>query len=65
MLVPLTPPLPGGSRTFSVAVWNIQCARGAELMAAAKGLRQMGAGYAVLTKTKLTDNRYPKIVLGY
>ena len=34
-------------------------------MAAAKGLRQMGVGCAILTETKLTNDRYPKIVLGY
>jgi hypothetical protein len=32
---------------------------------AAKGLRQMGVGCVVLTKTKLTDARYPKHVEGY
>jgi hypothetical protein len=35
------------------------------LAAAAKGLRQMGAGCCVLTETKLTDDRYPKTVSGY
>jgi hypothetical protein len=35
------------------------------LAAAAKGLRQMGVGCAVLTKTKLTDARYPKYIQGY
>jgi len=30
------------------------------LAAAAKGLRQMGVGCAILTETKLTDDRYPK-----
>jgi hypothetical protein len=35
------------------------------LAAAAKGLRQMGVGCAVLTETKLTDDWYPKFVLGY
>jgi hypothetical protein len=35
------------------------------LAAAAKGLRQMGIGCAVLTETKLTNDQYPKFVLGY
>ncbi len=35
------------------------------MAAAAKGLHQMGVGCCVLTETKLTDNRYPKTVLGY
>ena len=35
------------------------------MAAAAKGLRQMGVGCAVLTETKLTDDRYPKFVQGY
>jgi hypothetical protein len=35
------------------------------LAAAAKGLRQMGVSCAVLTETKLTDDRYLKFVLGY
>ena len=35
------------------------------MAAAAKGLRQMGAGCCVETETMLTDDRYPKTVLGY
>jgi hypothetical protein len=65
MSVPPVPPLPGGSRTFSVATWNIWSARRAGLAAAVKGLRQMGVGCAVLTVTKLTDNQYPKHIEGY
>ena len=65
MSVSSTPPLLGGSGTFSVATWNIRSARRAGLAAAAKGLRQMGVGCAVLTKTKLTDTQYPKHVEGY
>ena len=65
MLTSLAPPLPGGSGTFSVGVWNIRSAWGAGLAAAAKVLRQMGVGCCVLTKTKLTDDRYPKHVSGY
>ena len=34
------------------------------MAAAAKGLHQMGVGCAVLTETKITDDRYPKIVSG-
>jgi hypothetical protein len=60
-----TPSLPEGSGTFSVATWNIRSERRAGLAAAAKGLRQMGVGCAVLTETKLTDDRYPRFVQGY
>jgi hypothetical protein len=65
MSVLLAPPLPGGSGTFSVATWNIRSTWGVELAVAAKGLRQMGIGCAVLTKTKLTNDQYPKHVGGY
>jgi hypothetical protein len=65
MLVSLTPPLSGGSGTFSVATWNIRSARGAGLAAAAKGLRQMGVSCCILTETKLTNNQYLRTVLGY
>ena len=60
-----TPPLLGGSRTFSVATWNIRSARGSGLAAAARGLRQMGVGCCVLTETKLTDDQYLKTTSGY
>ncbi len=56
MLVLLVPPLPGGSGTFSIATWNIRSSRGTGLAAAAKGLRQIGVGCAVLTETKLTND---------
>jgi exonuclease III len=65
MSVLLAPPLPGGSRTFSVATWNIRSARRAGLAAVAKGLRQVGVGCAVLTEIKLTDTQYPKHFQGY
>jgi hypothetical protein len=61
----LVPSLPEGSGTFSVATWNIRSGRGAGLVEAAKGLRQMGVGCGVLTETKLTDDRYPRFVQGY
>jgi hypothetical protein len=65
MSVSPMPPLLGGSRTFSVATWNIRSARGAGLAAVTKGLRQMGVGCCVLTETKLTDDRYSRTVSGY
>jgi hypothetical protein len=65
MLASPAPSLPGGSGTFPVATWNIRSAWGAGLVVAAKGLRQMGVGYAVLSETKLTDARYPKYIEGY
>ena len=65
MSVSSAPSLSGGSGTFSIATWNIRSGRGMGLAVAAKGLHQMGIGCAVLTETKLTDDRYPKFVLGY
>ena len=65
MLVTSMPPLSRGSRNFFVATRNIRSARGAGLVAAAKGLRHMGAGCCILTETKLTNDRYPKTVSGY
>ena len=65
MTAPLAPSLPEGRGTFSVATWNIRSSRGAGLVAAAKGLPQMGVGCAVLTETKLTDDQYPRFVQGY
>jgi hypothetical protein len=65
MSVFLPPPLPGGSGTLSIATWNIRSGRGAGLTAAAKGLCHLSVGCAVLTETKLTNERYPKLVLGY
>jgi hypothetical protein len=65
MSVSSTPPLSGGSGTFSVATWIIRSAQGSGLAAAAKGLRQMGVGCCVLTEAKLTDNQYPKTTSGY
>jgi hypothetical protein len=59
------PPLPGSSGTFSVATWNIKSIWGAGLVAAAKGLRQIGVGCIVLTKTKLSNDQYPRLVSGY
>jgi hypothetical protein len=65
MLASSAPPLPGGSGTFSAGGWNIRSTRGAGLVAAAKGLHQMGVGCCVLTETKLTNDQYPKHVSGY
>ena len=59
------PPQPGGSGTFSIVTWNIRSGRGTGMVAAAKGLHQMGVGCAVLTETKLTNDRYPKFISGY
>ncbi len=63
----LTPPQLGGSGTksFSLATWNICCRRGMGMAAAAKGLVQMGVGIRIQTKTKITDDQYSKSLLGY
>ncbi len=65
MLISLAPPLPGGSRAFTLAAWNIRSGRNAGLSSAAKDLVQMGVSLAVLTETKVTDNRHPCLALGY
>jgi hypothetical protein len=65
MLVLLVPPLPGGRVTFPIASWNIRSGWGAGLAVAAKGLCQMCVGCVVLTETKLSNNGYPRFILGY
>jgi hypothetical protein len=47
MLISLAPPLPGGSKAFTLAAWNIHCGRSVALSYAAKGLAQMGIGFAI------------------
>ncbi len=59
------PPSPGGGGAFMLAAWNIRCGRNAGLTSAAKELAQMGVGLAVVTETKITDDRYTHIVLVY
>ncbi len=65
MLISLAPPLPGGSGAFTLAAWNIRCGRNARLSSVAKGLVQMGVGLAILTETKVTEDRHPHLVSGY
>jgi hypothetical protein len=65
MSTSLAPPLPGGGGAFTLAAWNIRCGRNAGLTSAAKGLEQMGAGLAVVTETKITDDRYTRLASGY
>jgi len=48
-----------------LAAWNIRCGRNAGLTSAAKGLAQMGVGIAVVTETKITDDRYTRLASGY
>ncbi len=54
------PSKPEGSGTFRIATWNIVDGRGGRMTHAAAGLAQMGVGLAVLTETKLVDDRHPK-----
>ena len=61
----LAPSLPEGSGTFRMATWNIVDGRRGRLTQAAAGLAQMGVGLAVLTETKLVDDRHPKTASGY
>jgi hypothetical protein len=61
----LTPSLPEGSGTFRMATWNIVDGRRGRLAQAAAGLAQMRVGLAVLTETKLVDDRHPKNASGY
>jgi hypothetical protein len=65
MSTSLAPPSPGGSGAFRLAAWNIRCGRNAGLTSAAKGLAQMGAGLAIVTETKISDNRYTRLASGY
>ena len=65
MSIDSVPPSPGGSGTFSIATWNIRCRCRAGLVAAAKGLRQMGVGCCVVSETKITNDHYLKFVSGY
>jgi hypothetical protein len=59
------PSQPEGSGTFRTATWNIVDGRGGRLTQAAAGLAQMEVGLAVLTETKLVDDRHPKTASGY
>jgi len=59
------PSQPEGSGTFRMATWNIVDVRGGRLTQAAAGLAQMMVGLAVLTETKLIDDRHPKTASGY
>jgi hypothetical protein len=63
--ISLVPLLPGGSRAFTFAAWNIRCRHNAGLSSAAKGLAKMGDGLAILTETKVTDNCHPHLMSGY
>jgi hypothetical protein len=60
-----TPSLPEGSGTFRMATWNIVDGRRGRLAQAAAGLVQMRVGLAVLTETRLVDDRHPKTASGY
>ena len=59
------PSSPEGSGTFRMATWNIVDGRRGRLAQAAAGLAQMRVGLAVLTETKLVDDRHPKTASGY
>lgn len=50
--------------TFKVASWNIIDGRKG-MLSAARGLHQLNVDIAILTETKITDNRYPKVTSGY
>jgi hypothetical protein len=65
MLISSVPPLPGGSRAFMLAAWNIRCGRYAGPSSVAKGLAQMGIGLAILTETKVMDDRHLHLASGY
>ena len=59
------PSLPEGSGTFRMATWNIVDGRRGRLAQAAAGSAQMGVGLAVLTETKIINDRHPKAASGY
>ena len=59
------PSLPESSGTFWMASWNIVNGREERLSQAAAGMAQMRVGLAVLTETKLVDDRHPKTASRY
>ncbi len=65
MSISSAPPLLGGSEAFMLTAWDICCQHNAGLSSVAKGLALMGVGLAVLMETKMTDDRYPHLALGY
>ncbi len=65
MLVSLASSWLGDSRIFLLATWNICCGQNTGLTSAAKGLAQMGVNCAVLTKVKITNNKYPRCASGF
>jgi hypothetical protein len=65
MMVSLASPWLGDSGTFLLAMWNIRCGWNTRLTSAAKGLAQMGVNCAVLTKVKITNNKYPRCTSGF
>jgi hypothetical protein len=65
MSISLVPPSRGGSGACTLAAWNIRCRRNARLSSAAKRLAQMGVGLTILTETKVTDDRHPRLASGY
>jgi hypothetical protein len=65
MSISSVPPLPGGSGAFTLTAWNICCRHNAGLSSAAKGLAQMGVSLAILTETKVMDDRHPCLASGY
>jgi hypothetical protein len=65
MLVSLASPQLGDSRTFLLATWNIRCGQNTRLTSAAKGLVQMGVNCAVLSKMRVTKDKYPRLALGF
>jgi hypothetical protein len=65
MPISLAPPLPGGSRAFTLSAWNIHCGHNVGLSSGAKGLVQMGVGLAIFMETKVTDDHHPRLASGY
>jgi hypothetical protein len=65
MLVSSVSPWSGDSGIFLLAMWNIHCRQNTGLTSVAKGLVQMRVNCAVLTKVKITNNKYPRCVLGF
>ncbi len=65
MSTSLAPSSPGGGGAFTLAAWNIRCGRNAGLTSAAKGLEQMRVGLAVVTETKITNDRYTRLASGF
>ena len=62
---PGVPSRTDGSRTISVASWNIRSGRNGGLESACRAMDSMGVGIGVLQETKITNDIYTRSASGY